>query len=275
MGFMQNVGSNFLGTSVAAVVLVSVGASFGWRNAFFIAAVPAFISALSIWWLVREPHKVKAAAGIPAERLTLGQAFAQRNIVLCVLISILLVSYLVVCFVLMPLFLTQVRAYEPDVWLWLIATLGVSAALADFIVPGISDWVGRKPLMLLTPLFGIILPLGALYFEGSWWALAGIFFLGWTVIGTFPLFMATIPSETVDPRHTATALGLIMGIGEGVGGAPAPAIAGGAANRYGLEASLWIMVALTLCAAAPALGLRETAPRPLARGGKPHQETDQ
>lgn len=82
--------------------------------------------------------------------------------------------------------------------------------------------------------------------------------------GTFPLFMATIPSETVDPRLTATVLGLIMGVGEGVGGVISPAIAGYAADVFGLEAPLWIMCGLPIVASLLALGLQETAPRRLA-----------
>jgi ACS family hexuronate transporter-like MFS transporter len=261
MGFMQNFGSNFMGSSVAAVVLVSLGAALGWRNAFFLAAVPALMSALLILWFVREPQRDAAAPGAPVQHLSLGEAFAQRNIVLCALISILLVSYLVTCLVFMPLFLTNVRGYEPGVWLWLIATLGLSAAIAGFVVPGISDWVGRKPMMIITPFFGLIVPLSALFFQGSVWTLAAIFFLGWTVIGAFPLFMATIPSETTDPRHTATALGLIMGIGEGIGGVFSPAITGGAADKFGLQAALWIMCGLAVAAGVLSVGLKETAPR--------------
>ena len=73
--------------------------------------------------------------------------------------------------------------------------------------------------------------------------------------------MATIPSETVDPRHMATALGLIMGVGEGVGGVLSPTLAGYAADLYGLQVPLWIMTVLPLVAALLALGLHETAPR--------------
>jgi fucose permease len=111
---------------------------------------------------------------------------------------------------------------------------------------------------------GVILPLGALFFEGSAWVLGAIFFIGWIVVGAFPLFMATIPSETVDQRHTATALGLIMGVGEGVGGVISPTLAGAAADRFGLQAPLWIMFALPILAALLSLGLRETAPRRVA-----------
>ncbi|HEY7641343.1 MAG TPA: MFS transporter [Steroidobacteraceae bacterium] len=259
MGFMQNFGSNLLGSTAASLILLPFAAHFGWRKAFFLAAVPGLLSALLIAWLIREPA-LGAAGSARAERMSFGQALAQRNILLCVLISIVMVSHLVICFAFLPLFLAQVRQLDGSTLGVLLGTLGVSAAVAGFVAPGISDFVGRKPTMIVLPLFGVILPLGALFYAGPVWSLAAIFFVGWTVIGTFPLFMATIPSETVDPRLTATALGLIMGAGEGVGGVISPALAGYAADVFGLRAPLWIMFVLPILASLLALGLQETAP---------------
>src|SRR5262249_28662938 len=148
---------------------------------------------------------------------------------------------------------------------WLMGTLGVSAAVGAFLISGLSDRIGRRPLMIAMPLIGVILPLGALYFTGSVWVLAAIFFVGWGLNGVFPLFMATIPSESVDPKHQATALGLCMGTGEALGGVLSPTIAGMVSDRVGIASVLWIMLGLALVAGVLALGIRETAPRVLAR----------
>ena len=58
--------------------------------------------------------------------------------------------------------------------------------------------------MIALPFLGVILPLGAMYLDGPYWALLGIFFLGWGLVGIFPLFMATVPSESVAPARVAT-----------------------------------------------------------------------
>jgi ACS family hexuronate transporter-like MFS transporter len=195
----------------------------------------------------------------------LRQALAERNVLICALLGILLVSYLVVCWAFMPLYLTRVRHYDVQTMGWLMGTLGISATVGAFAISALSDRIGRRPLMIATPLIAVVLPLGAMYFGGSVWVLAGIFFIGWSVNGIFPLFMATVPSETVDPRHTATVLGICMGTGEIVGGVLSPFVAGFAADRVGLAAPLLIMIGLALCAGLLALGLRETAPRVLAR----------
>ena len=71
-------------------------------------------------------------------------------------------------------------------------------------------------------LLGLLVPLAALYFHGSLYLLGALIFLGWSASGTFPLFMGTIPSETIPARYVATSLGLTVGIGEILGGVSGP-----------------------------------------------------
>jgi len=261
MGVMQNFGSNLLGSFVAPVALVAFAEWFGWREAFFLAGAPGLIAALLLWRFLREPAPRPAAPTGTSERLTLIEAFSQRNIVLCAMIAVLLVAYLVIAWAFLPIFLTQSRGYDPSTMGWLMGALGISATVGSFLVPGLSDKIGRKPVMIGVPILGVILPLAAMFYSGSAWIMAALFFIGWALNGCFPMFMATIPSETVDPRHTATALGLVMGLGEILGGVFGPTVAGIAADAYGAQAPLWIMFAFCLIASALALGLIETAPR--------------
>jgi predicted MFS family arabinose efflux permease len=197
--------------------------------------------------------------------MTWREALAERNVLICAVMGVLLVSYLVVCWAFMPLFLTRVRGYDAQTMGWLMGTLGISATVGAFLISGLSDRIGRRPLMIAMPLIGVILPLGAMYFYGSVWVLAAIFFVGWGLNGIFPLFMATVPSESVDRRHIATVLGVCMGTGEVIGGVLSPSIAGFAADLAGLQAPLWIMLGLAVAAGLLALGLRETAPRIMMR----------
>lgn len=264
-GIAQNFGSNLLGSFVAPVLLVSFAAAYGWRQAFYLAGIPGLVSAGLIWFLIREPAMPPPVADAAPGKESPWAVLRERNVLLCCLLSVILVSYLVTCWVFMPLYLTEVRGYAPNTMQWLMGTLGISATIGSFAISGLSDRIGRRPVMIAMPLIGAILPLGAMYFGGSPWGLAAIFFFGWGLNGIFPLFMATVPSESVDPRRTATALGLCMGSGEVLGGVLAPWIAGRWADATSLAAPLWIMLGLTLLAAAVATGLRETAPRIVAR----------
>jgi MFS family permease len=263
MGVAQNLGSNLLGSGLAPLLLVPVAMAWGWREGFYLAAAPGLITAALIWFTLREPPAEVHNAAAPT--VPLGEAFRHRNVVLCAVISVLLVSYLVVCWAFMPLYLTKVRGFAPETMGWLMATLGLSAGLGSFVVPAISDAVGRRPVMIGFAFLGVILPLGGLYYTGSPWVLAVIFFFGWGLNGLFPMFMATIPSESVDPRLTATLTGVVMGTGEVLGGVLSPFFAGTLADSYGLSAALWLMLVLTVLAGFCAMGLIESAPRVVAR----------
>ncbi|MCW2350407.1 putative MFS family arabinose efflux permease [Sphingobium sp. B11D3D] len=264
-GIAQNFGSNLLGSFLAPVLLVWFGLEFGWRNAFFLASIPGIICALLIWFTLEEPAAPARPQVQDGQAQGVLSVLRTRNVLVCVLLGVLMVSYFVICLTFLPIYLTSVRSYTPTEMSWLIATLGISATIGSFAISGLSDWIGRRPVMIAMPLLGIILPLGALYWSGSIWGLVPIFFFGWGLNGIFPLFMATVPSESVDPRQAATALGLTMGSAEILGGVFAPSLAGVAADATSLAAPLWIMVVLAILGGIVAMFLTETAPSQRAR----------
>jgi predicted MFS family arabinose efflux permease len=268
MGISQGFASSLLGSFVAPVTLVAFTVAFGWRHAFFLAGAPGLLMAGLIAWLVRAPAPAPIRANaIVAKSGSVWDVLAERNVILCALLGILLVSYLVVCWAFMPLYLTNVRKFDPTTTGWLMGSLGISATIASFAVSAISDRIGRRPVMIVMPFLAMIVPLGALFFVGSAWGLAAIFFVGWSVTGVYPLFMSTIPAESVPVGSMATALGICMGVGEILGGALSPFVAGYAADRVGLQAPLWILAGCGLISGLLALGLRETAPRLTGHSG--------
>lgn len=266
MGVTQGLGSSLLGSFVAPVMLVAFAEAFSWRHAFFLAGAPGLLMAILMAWFIRAPAPAAVREKPSFTSSSFRAVLADRNVVLCAVLSILLVSYLIVCWSFMPLYLTQVRGYDAPTMGWLMGALGISATVASSAIPALSDRIGRRGVMIAMPLIAIVLPLAALSFTGPVWALGAIFVVGWCVTGVFPLFMATVPSESVDARHIATALGICMGTGELIGGVLSPFIAGLAADAVGLQAPLWMMTGLALCAGVVALGVRETAPRVVVAG---------
>ncbi|MCP5397164.1 MAG: MFS transporter [Sphingomonadaceae bacterium] len=267
MGVGQNLGSNLLGSTAAPLILVPIAIYFGWRTGFFLAAIPGIITAIIIWFTLREPPKGMENEGHEdAPRVTIKEALKHRNVLLCVIIAIMLVSFLVVTWAFMPLYLTSVGGFDETAMGWIMAALGISAGLNSFIVPMISDRIGRKPTFIAVCLMGLILPLGALYYDGgSWLVMAVLFYLGWSLNGIFPLFMATVPAESVDPRLTASLTGVVMGLGEVIGGVGSPFLAGALADMYDLTAPMWLLIVLTLVAFVASMFLRESAPAVLER----------
>jgi MFS family permease len=133
-----------------------------------------------------------------------------------------------------------------------------------FVVPSISDRIGRRPTLVLFSLVAACCPI-ALLFAPSPMILGVLMVLTFTGLGCFTLFMSTIPAETVPREVMATALGMIMGVGELVGGFVAPTVAGFAADQFGLSIVMWISCGGALLAAGLSLLLKETAPGVLQR----------
>jgi MFS family permease len=263
MGVMQNFGSNLLGSFAAPLVLVAIAEHSSWRTAFFLAGVPGLLMAMLITRYVHEPakHSQPASDGNAASAMSYLAMLSFRNMILCVLMSTFMVSWMVLGWAFLPLFYVKVRQFSSGEMSALMSLLGLSAAFFSFVVPGLSDRLGRRPVVMACNLLGLLVPLAALYWHGPLYLLGALVFIGWAASGTFPLFMGTIPSETIPARYVATSMGLTVGVGEILGGVSAPALAGTAADRYGLSAPLLIQAGCALAGALLALALKETAPR--------------
>jgi MFS family permease len=274
MGVMQNLGSNLIGSFLGPVILTALAEYFSWRGAFFVAAVPGLICAALVWMFVREPARdamvavadvkpgAHAAVTPPSSAAaTLARAMGYRNMWICILLSIVMVPWMILGWTFLPTIYGTLRHLSHSETSWLVGVLGISAAVFAFIVPGLSDKFGRKPIMIIFTLIGVFYPIAALYYQGSSWVLAALVFVGWSASGTFPLFMATIPSETIPSRYVATTLGLVMGLGELIGGGLVPWLSGRVADHYNnLAVTMWIASGLGVVATVLTLFLVETAP---------------
>jgi predicted MFS family arabinose efflux permease len=188
----------------------------GLARGFYLSAIPGLVTVALIWLTLREPPKETRRRGPrrPGDLASSG-AIAHRNVLLCAAIAVLLVSYLVVAWTFLPLFLVNLKGYAPPRWATSWPCSGCPRRSARSCSPGLSDRWGRKPVFLVSCLIGAILPVGALLWTGSPVVMAAIFFVGWFFNGMFPLFMATVPAESVDPRLTASLAGFVGGVGEG------------------------------------------------------------
>lgn len=261
MGIMQNFGSNFIGSFVAPLLLVWIATHYSWRTSFYVAAMPGLVMAVLIALFVREPPvPVRSAEEAAEGSMGIGDMLANRNIRLCVLICCVMVAWMVLGWAFMPLYFINVRHLPADEMSQLMSVLGLSAAAFAFVVPGLSDRFGRRPVIVLFCLVGTLVPLSAVWFQGSSLQLAVLIFLGWSASGAMPLIMATIPAETLPLRYIASATGLVVGLGEVIGGVSAPALAGMAADSWGLQAPMFIMAGCALAGGLISLGLSETAP---------------
>lgn len=270
MGIVQTLGGALLGGFAAPLIVVALAEVFHWRVAFFIIAVPGILLAIYMLKAIHEPENgmgnnapVPAPDSLSIEDKDMGfvQVLKIRNVWLCVLICCFLFSSVIVGVTFLPLYFVNTRGMPPGDMSILMAVTGLSSALfGAFIGPGLSDRLGRKPVVMLLSLLGVVTPLAVLFFEGSFFMLNLICFIGMSGSGAFVLIMATIPAESIPARYIASVVGLTQGIGEIVGGVLAPLFAGKMADQFNLAAPLVMMTVCVVIASILSCFLVETAP---------------
>jgi MFS transporter, ACS family, hexuronate transporter len=268
-GIMQNFFASVLGQSLAPLLLVPLAQHLSWRAAFYIAGVPGLACALAVLLWVREPDQADKAAQAVVHAQGLGGTGARmgffamlrvRNILLCCLISIVMVSWFVMGWTFLPKFFTDYRHLSPTVMSYLMTSLGIASAFSSFTVPALSDRFGRRPVMIAFCFVGVLTPLAALYVQGSSILIGALMFVGWFGAGTFPLYMGVIPGETISRRYAATAMGLVVCIGEVVGGFAITSVAGALADTWSATTPILIQAACAVIGGLLCLFLVETAP---------------
>ena len=268
-GIMQNFFAALLGQSLAPWLLPIIAEDYGWRAAFFVSGVPGLLCAIGVWLWVREPTK-EARAALAASspepfaddgrKMGLFDMLAVRNVLVCCLISVFMVGWFIMGWTFLPKFLTEVRGMPGPTMGSLLSVLGFASAVSGFGAPWLSDRLGRKPVMIGFCLVGALTALGAMYFQGSTLVLGALLFVGWLASGTFPLYMGVIPGESMPPQYAATAMGLVVCVGEVLGGSGLVALAGKVADLTQLSNAVLMMAACGAIGCVLCFFLVETAP---------------
>ena len=266
MGLVNASAPGLIGAVLAPPALIWIATHYGWRSAFYLSCIPGLIIAFLIWKFVQHKKGVHPSAGIDPDTRKPGEymdLLKNRNILLCVLISCFYISWFITLISFTPTFLMTVKHFSPDTMGSIMSSLGFAWMIWGFVVSALSDRIGRKPAMIIFSVLASLCPMVLLYVDSASTMLP-LVFLTYTGLGCFTLFMATIPAETVPPTQIASALGLIMGVGELFGGFVTPTIAGFAADQYGLSIVMWIASAGSIIATVLTFFLKETAPSKVA-----------
>ena len=256
-----------VGMALAPVLTTQIAARFGWRAAFFVAGIPGILLGWMLWKFVKEPGR-NGYAAIHANNVVKPgfkeyfKVLRYRNMWLCCLGSAGFMTWLWVMHASAPQYITEVTKHTPTFAGFILGASGLGAFVWGFVLPWMSDYVGRKPMLLVVGLVSALVPLTyqtPFLIAHPWWmAAAGFFANGGQCIAALTLVI--IPTESVPPEFHATAIGLSTLVGEIVGGTLAPTISGAVADRHGLAASLWIAAAGAILVFLAGLFMRETAP---------------
>lgn len=105
-----------------------------------------------------------------------------------------------------------------------MAVFGVGMFFWQLVIPFISDKVGRKTVMIPCTFIAIFLFLIIANFHTNIGLLAVQVFIFTIGFGCQPLYLATIPSESVEIALAATAISTVVLTGEIIGGTLGPVL---------------------------------------------------
>ena len=262
-GIMQNVFAAALGTLLAGFLVPRLAAAFDWRVTFYLTGIPGLIIAALVWVYLREPARDPEEDKEPAPGIGLSalKMLREHNIRVCSVVSIFMVAWFLVGLAFLPIYFTSVRGFTPEQAGALVGVTGLSTMICGFLVPAWSDRIGRRPAMITFCFMGVVTALAALYFDGPMWMMGVLLFIGWSGTGAFPIFMGVVPGETVSRALTASSMGLVVCIGELIGGVSMPTVAGWIADSTGYQAAPIVVVGVcAFLGGVAALFLKETAP---------------
>ena len=238
-----------------------------WRWVFFVVAIPGLILGALYFSIIREaPVHAAPSDGSPARKWS--AIFKSRNIVVSMAALFCAMTCVFVLSAMVPSYLVDYLHLSPDQMGFVTSALGFGGFAGQLGLPGISDFLGRKPVavggfagaaLLLWAFIGIG-PSPAILF-------AALFVVSFFCLGLVSLLTGPISSESAPRGLISSAIGIVVGSGEIFGGGVAPSVAGYVAQHYGIQDILYLALAGVALGMIVYLALVETAPRKESRSG--------
>jgi sugar phosphate permease len=266
---------NIVGMIICPIYAAFAATHWGWRMALYLTVIPGIILALLFWRMVHEPSSTAVKKQARKEGRTEAKSesgkgwahiFTYRNVIVGAFGAIFCMGWSFIILTFAMTFNTQARHLEPQTAGFTMAMLGLGGAIGSFVIPYLSDQLGRKAGIIFAGFCTAIATFGLAFWSVNMGGMMLCFFLmGFFGYGIFPILTGALPYESVPFHLTASAVGFIVFIGEIIGAAAAPAIGGMLADAYGLHITMAGAAVSVFLATICAFGLKETAPKVLAR----------
>jgi MFS family permease len=240
---------------IVAVEMLNIVPS--WHYVFGVVAIPGLAIAYFMHKHLKDegPHKHHEDEIASHWK----EVFQYKNVIFNTLGMFCWLSCLIVLSAFMPNYLTDYLKLSIEEMGMVLSGLGLGSFIGMVFIPAISDKLGRKKIMIAS----LLLELVALWFMMEPGKTAGELFLILFVVtfmnaGVVAITVGPMTSDSVPKRLATTATGIVIGLGEVVGGAIAPAISGGIAQNLGIQYIPMIaFVAIAVGIVVAVFGIRE------------------
>lgn len=250
-----------------------------WRPVFYVISFPAILVGVLLFFVMREPPSIAEAirrrksgqhVDMPreADRGSIREALKYKNVLLSSINSIPVMGWLYIFTAFSAIFLETVHGFTMLQIGLIISASGLGGFIGEFSMGSVSDIIGRKKALIIASLlcsaFGIALAMSPI---GTSPVIFGtiFFFFGLFGGGMYPMYLSTLPAESVPPRISGTAVAIPTAIGETLGAALMPSIAGFLSDNVSKFAPMWMAALAGIFIAIISLFYVETAPRCVAK----------
>lgn len=214
----------FIVTLCGPILMTQLCTWMGWRNSTALICVLVLLVGLIMIKVVRDTGKSELQ--VESRKGQLRQVLRKKNVVLAGLIAIMALGGYWIIMNYAPLYWVEYAGLDINGMGIVTSSMGVLAIIYAFIVPKISDNVGRKPVLAIVFGIAIIAPIVMAIMPESKGTIAVYALIAGLPISTLPIYYSIVPYESVPDSLKATAGGFVAGVGEAIGGAVVPAIAG-------------------------------------------------
>ena len=251
------------GLAVAPILATQLLKYMSWHYVFMLVAIPGLIVAGFMWMTIREPVTVARAEGAPAPpRAPISAMFKHRNVGLAMVGLLCAMTGIFVISAIMPNYLTDFLKLSPQQMGFVTSAIGFGGFLGQLGLPALSDILGRRTVALVSFALAAIFLWLFIHTGVNMPVLFGLlFFASMFNFGALALIAGPIAAEAAPIGLMASVAGIVIGAGEIFGGGFAPSIAGGIAQNYGIQYTLYFAMAGQVLGLILCLFFKETAPR--------------
>lgn len=259
---------SLFGNAIGPIIATQLLLVTDWRTVFMLVGIPGLLMAAAMFFIVREPATVvpaeTGAEGMSAApRPSLGSLFQHRNVPLAMLTLMCAMGGIFVMGAMMPNYLTDYLGLSIQDMGFVASAIGFGGCIGQFVMPTLSDFIGRKPTTLMSYIMAAIFTwlftqAGAESLPTLFWLL---FFAALFNFSALATLAGPVAAEAAPLGMVASVAGLVIGAGEIFGGGIAPIIAGQIAGSRGIEHVFTFTIAGLVLGFVIALFLKETAPR--------------
>jgi predicted MFS family arabinose efflux permease len=248
------------GLGIAPLVVSGLLRFVDWRWVFLVFVLPGLLLAFAVW------RVIPTRAGVQRPRAASRSSFrdwrdvlAYRNVRIGGALMLCWLTCLITTSAFLPNYFIDYLKLPFAEMSGIMSAIGLGSTVGTLALPWLSDFLGRKPVMVLSTV-GAFLSLLLLATSGAGMkSLFGfLFMVHFFNNALITLTVGPLCSETVPAPLMATASGLVIAVGELFGGGIAPVVVGQVAQRIGIERILWLPIFMMAMGFLLSLFTRET-----------------